>query len=552
MQSSLGPALAAFRSGKLEQARELALAELQAGSTPELHHLIGLIDCRLGRPDSGVEWLKRASDARPGNLDFRIMLVRALVDSGRGEEAIEAAPRPAGTTPTELTLWQARAEAADAANRPDLAAEAWNRLCSARRADWRAWTNLGRNLLVLNRLPEAESAYRTALSINRDAEAFRQLGLVYERANRNDQLKLLLDEALAAGVAPAKLADLRAVHELRTGRPEEAARHLESADGDEPVRLHRLRARVADALHDSASAFEHSVTMNRATADFESWRDQSRVFREAIRRSADALTAGWAERLPQLPAAEAAPAFLLGFPRSGTTLLDTFLLGHPRIAVLEERGLLTRAAEAAGPLEALVDVSAHRLEALRDSYLSEIRGEVADVRAHVIDKAPLNMLLAPLMHVLFPDAPILFVQRHPCDAVLSGFMQSFTPNLGMASFLDIEDAAAFYDAAMTFWFTARDLLGLNVHTVVYEELVRRPKEVLAGVVDFLGAGWDDRMLDHQATAATRGPLTNTSYDQVTEPLTTRAIGRWHGYEKQLEPVLPLLLGWANRLGYPHP
>jgi len=552
MRSRFNDALAAFRSGRLDEAHELATGELERGhASPELHHLVGLIECRLGRPDSGVDWLKRAAEARPGELGFRVMLIRALVDSGRADEALAAAPRPSGTSPQDITLWHARAEAADAAGRGDLSAEAWQRLCSARPSDWGAWMNLGRSLLMLNRLGDAETAYRQALSINGEPEAIRQLGLVYERANKKDELRRLLDEALERGIGADRLADLWAVRELREGHPEKAREHLNSVDpGGDPARWHRLQSKVADALQDSTAAFEFAAAMNRATPEFDKWREQSKVFRAELQRRARAITGEWADRLPQLPPAERTPIFLLGFPRSGTTLLDTFLMGHPEIIVLEEEGLLARAAEAVGRLESLPEVPSSHLAGVRQAYLAEIDRRMGHrAGAAVIDKAPLNMLLAPLIHILFQGAPILFVQRHPCDAVLSGFMQSFTPNLGMASFLDIEDAAAFYDAAMKLWTRGCAALPLNAHTIVYEDLVRDPPKVLPDVMDFLGLVWDERLLDHRATAATRGPVANTSYDQITEPVTLKAVGRWRRYEKQLKPVLPLLLGWAERLGY---
>jgi tetratricopeptide (TPR) repeat protein len=552
MQSRLDEALAAFRSGRLDEARELACNELEREpASPELHHLIGLIECRLGHPGIGADWLKRALEIRPDDAAFRVMLVRALVDSGRSQEALAEALRPSGTSPADLALWHARAEAADAAGRADLAAEAWRQLCSARPSDWRAWMNLGRSLLVLNQLDESATAYRRALSIDEDPEAVRQLGLVYERANKNDELKALLDEALARGISNSRLADLWAVRELRDGRPDKAREHLEGDDpAGDPVRWYRLQARVADALQDSVGAFEAAVAMNRAIPEFDKWRDKAKAYRAELLQEAQAITPEWANRLPHLPPPQVCPAFLLGFPRSGTTLLDTFLMGHPEIIVLEEQGLLARAAEAAGPVESLVDLPAARLAAVRQVYLGEI-SNYADGRAAalLVDKAPLNMLLAPLIHIFFDGAPILFVQRHPCDAVLSAFMQSFTPNLGMANFLEIEDAAAFYDAAMRLWTASRDALALRVHTVVYEDLVREPAEVLRGVLEFLDLRWNDRLLDHRATAARRGPIANTSYDQITEPLSSKAIGRWRRYQKQLEPVLPCLLGWAENLGY---
>ena len=102
---------------------------------------------------------------------------------------------------------------------------------------------------------------------------------------------------------------------------------------------------------------------------------------------------------------------------------------------------------------------------------------------------------------------------------------------------------------MGVWEAARETLDLNVHTIAYEDLIADPETALRPVVAALGLPWDNRLLDHSSTAKGRGTLLNTSYNQVTEPLSAAASGRWRRYEKQLEPVLPVLLPWAERLGY---
>jgi Flp pilus assembly protein TadD len=542
----LSEALAAFQRGDVERARALAERRLAADpSSPSLHHLLGLIDCRCGRFADGVQRLRRAVDAEPGNAAFRVMLVRALVDSGQAKEALDAAARPQALAAAELPLWQARAEAAGAAGDSVEATEAWRAICSIAPGDWRAWLNLGRGLLKLRRFDEAAQAYETALGLSGpNVDIIAELGLVYERTDRVDRLSSLLDSPLAAGIDKAGLAELWAIRAQHEQRYDEARAYLDEASPvPNPARWHARYAKIEDAAGDAAAAFSHAAAMNRATPDFDEWRVKSAEYRRLLRDTADTITAD----LPQLPPCETrCPAFLLGFPRSGTTLLDTFLMGHPDIAVIEEKGLLQGVAQGLDVRHAPPDM----LQAARDSYLSGL-GRYLDpaFAGVVIDKAPLNMLLAPLIHSLFPGAPIIFAQRHPCDAVLSGFMQSFESNLGMASFLDIVDAADFYDACMSVWTASREALPLNLCTVTYEKLVRDPERELRPVVAFLGLKWDAQLLDHQATARARGPILNTSYDQVGRPLTTAASGRWRRYERQLEPVLPLLLGWAERLGY---
>jgi hypothetical protein len=186
----------------------------------------------------------------------------------------------------------------------------------------------------------------------------------------------------------------------------------------------------------------------------------------------------------------------------------------------------------------------------RRAYVDELCQNLpTDFNGLVVDKHPLNMLRLAVLHALFPSAKVIFAQRHPCDVVLSGYMQSFRLNHAMASFLDIADAADLYDAAMTMWTRSRNAVPQAIHTVVYERLTADPRAELRPALAFLGLEWRDELLDHQTTAKSRGLITTASYDQVVQPLSRAPSGRWRRYRKQLEPVLPILLPWAERLGY---
>jgi len=642
--SSNGDAIAAFQNGNLEQAR--ALAERQLKDDPgsaELQHLFGLIECRSGRLESGVEWLRRAAEAAPDNIAFRVMLVRALTDSGRPGEALAAAISPVGTSPAELALWHARAEAADAASEHEASAEAWRKMASARPNDWRAWNNAGNALAALDRWEEAASSLRRAVELNPgeapirrnlasalghagayeesaeqfrklidlqpadpklrvvlarvladlgrhedsmaeleeaarlttgeaaataegksllgvvmndgecDVEAVRELGLLLERTNRIDALRDMLVEAETSGIAREQLGYPAAAVALRDGHAAEAKRLLEadSVEAD-PVRWHRLMAKIADELGNADAAFAEAEQMNRSVRDYDVWRTRGLEYRRQLRARIEAMSV---DRLPHLPALRPgkrrSPAFLVGFPRSGTTLTDTFLMGHPRTRVLEEVHMLGAAEKAIGGLGQLPKASPEQLGHARAAYFEKLDRHVEpEFDGLVVDKLPLNMTGLNFIYALFPDARVIFAQRHPCDAVLSGFMQSFVLNRAMACFLDIGDAADLYDVAMDLFSLGREGVPLQVYTLVYEQLVEDPEAALRPVIDFLGLEWRTELLDHRGTAKKRGAIITASYDQVSQPLTTKARGRWRRYEKQLEPVLPTLLLWAKRLGYP--
>ncbi len=140
--------------------------------------------------------------------------------------------------------------------------------------------------------------------------------------------------------------------------------------------------------------------------------------------------AAWPDRLPGLPVpSRPSPAFLVGFPRSGTTLTETFLRGHPDVRVIDEEPILGRAALGLGGISKPPTATPEQLTAARESYFAELDEQIGPGFAGlVVDKMPLHMASLPLIATLFPDARIIFAQRHPCDCVLSGFMQAFVPS----------------------------------------------------------------------------------------------------------------------------
>jgi hypothetical protein len=244
------------------------------------------------------------------------------------------------------------------------------------------------------------------------------------------------------------------------------------------------------------------------------------------------------------------PAFLVGFPRSGTTLLDTILMAHPSTEVLEEEPTLVRATEALGRFEGIADASAEKLQEARDVYYETARSLTPlSPGKLLIDKNPLAMNNLPSMRRLFPDARIILALRHPCDVVLSCFVTNFKPNNGMVNFMWLDTAAELYDLSFSYFERARELLDAPVHTIVYENVVADRSRELRPLFEFLGLPWDERVLDHQSTARGRGHIKTASYAQVVEPIYTRSAGRWWNYRRHLEPIFPVLRPWVEKFGY---
>ncbi len=163
----------------------------------------------------------------------------------------------------------------------------------------------------------------------------------------------------------------------------------------------------------------------------------------------------------------------------------------------------------------------------------------------MIDKLPLNLAYLFLIHRLFPQAPVIFLQRHPLDVCISCYFQTFELEASMAYFLDIQDTAKYYNAVMQVAALSMDQVGNPLHQLRYEDLVAAPKDQLNALLNFLGLEWDDSMLEYRQQDDV--DTSNTpSYQQVSQPLYTRSIGKWRHYSKQLESSLTVLQPWVKR------
>lgn len=247
--------------------------------------------------------------------------------------------------------------------------------------------------------------------------------------------------------------------------------------------------------------------------------------------------------------ARRAPVFLVGFPRSGTTLLDQILTSHSRIVCLDEKEHLSLALGAvfgdAAKLAAMGSLSDGEIETVRDAYWRNVGGEAADV---VIDKLPLNIVILPLIKAVFPDSKIIIALRDPRDVVLSCYQHRFRMNVAMAQFLELDRAAAYYDVVMGLLGLCVERLRMDMHQVRYEDVVGDLEREARAITDFLGLDFEPAMLDFHKTALGR-EISTPSARQVTKPLYRRSIGRWRRYAEDLAPVLPLLHAWAARFGY---
>ena len=257
--------------------------------------------------------------------------------------------------------------------------------------------------------------------------------------------------------------------------------------------------------------------------------------------------------LPDDPRTDVAQ--MLGFPRSGTTLLENALAAHPLIETFEEIPALRALTEKTERRSRGADAVARDPVALfgyaRAAYYEEIDIRRRKPEARVlIDKLPLRSGEAAFLARLFPAWRYIFSIRHPFDVVLSCFKQRFAPNPAMENFRTVEGAVRLYDFAMSEWFAVHTLTDAAVRYVRYEELVTDFDRVVGGVLDFLGVGWNDAVAQF-ATAADRRASRTPSYHKVRQGLGIGVQSSWRNYGDLFQSAATRPLHkWAEFFGYP--
>ncbi|KAA3621918.1 MAG: hypothetical protein DWQ08_13435 [Proteobacteria bacterium] len=267
------------------------------------------------------------------------------------------------------------------------------------------------------------------------------------------------------------------------------------------------------------------------------------------------------DTIPSFPAVEQLPyhhVFMVAFPRSGTTLLETILDTHPQISTLSEVDTLLeirREIERLGIVypAGLSTLTHERVASLRKIYMDATKKYLDDT-AHcsvVIDKLPLNILHLPLIRMLFPDARFILSLRHPLDVCLSCFQQDFLLNNEMALFTNLEGCFTRYRDVMMLFENFRDKLDLDLHTVRYEDLVEDFEGTATGVFDFLGIRPDDSYRSFHTVNQEK--LINTpSRSQVVRPLYQSSRFKWQHYWQYLQPHVHHIRALIDTYGYPEP
>ena len=480
-------------------------------------------------------------------------------------KACEAARQAA---PDDAELTRLYAEIMTCLGEYETAAACYDSLLGGQSSDTGILRLKAANLRAMGDADGALAAYAQAVAINpADPGNRTELGRLQERMNRLDDAWETISPGLEALPGDPGLNLVAARLERRSGDHDKALARLKGLDQKELTTspaFGEIRFEMGflyeglDRPGDAVENFEAgNAFLAKDTQEADLFRARSREYLARLRQAYDGLQSGTAvstaARQPQDGAAD--PVFLIGFPRSGTTLLDQVMDAHPGIQVLEEQPtvstlrnhLLVR--DDGFPAN-LFTLSADDLLELRELYFKTVDRLIdRDPAARLVDKLPLNILDAGLIKRVFPDAKFILALRHPCDICLSCFMQPFDLNEGMVHFTSLDETVRFYADVMELWQIQRDALDLDIHEIRYEDLVQEIEPVARKLMDFLDVSWDDKVLDPAAHARRQTFIGTSSYHQVTENVTTKAVGRWRKFEIHLAPHLNRLRPFIKAFGY---
>lgn len=509
-----------------------------------------------GRCAEAMRWLERLEARQPGIAENSEEYGHCLTEPAQ-------APMRIAHWTRAIRLWVERGDFAAARKLSE-------RLLLAHPDNAAAWDALARIELAQQHWDAVEVAWRNAL--DRDPtflDAAAGLAHLYEDSNRPEQAVLVAQTGLAqagpgttrSGTIELHLALCKAAR--RTKRIADGLAHLANAEALASTDSQRefvafQRAHLLDLAGDADAAFAAFTRGNAlALAGWQAAHPGPNRYLQGVQDLLTRACTGWLHTLGSIAAQPSIPepAFLVGFPRSGTSLLNHVLDGHPAIQTMEEKPpaqamLAAVRAMPGGYPRALAELDGIDASFLREAYFRSAQEHGGgDLSKLLLDKFPLHINIAVLLHRVFPGARFVFALRHPCDVVLSCFMQQFRLNPAMANFCSVQGTVDLYCRTMDLWEIVCAQLPLRVHTIRYEDVVADFDGQVQALCDFLGVARDDDLRHFAERARTRGRIDTPSYAQVSRPLYRDAVQRWQRYRIHLEPWLPTLQPYIERFGY---
>jgi tetratricopeptide (TPR) repeat protein len=540
LQSLLALAAQFLRAGRPADAiAPLREAALLQPSNAIIQHDLGLACLEVGRVPDAIGALQRAVATNPryGDAHFRLGIALEKLDNVGG--ALAAFDQATRLDPSLTEAWFRAGALVYILGHREEAIGCFRR--AAVSGGRHSFGRLGnaRALLIEGRNREAEQVLRgTLVADPQNAMAYELLGNLLSEAGRFDESRACFERAIA--IAPLLAGSY---YELVRCRPVTSddndllermvvALATPGLEAAQRLRIHLAIGKAAEDLGDYALAMQHfdaADAVRRSSASFD-----SAAFSSEIDRLISRCTPEWIARASELGSSDATPVFILGMPRSGTTLVEQIVSMHPEVGAggelhfWNQRGAVWRRSGADGNDKSFVAKAAA-------DYLAVLRA-IAPRAARVTDKMPFNFLWAGLIHVAFPRAIIIHCRRAPVDTALSIHQTHFHPSLAFPT--GGAELVAYFRSCHRLIDHWRSVLsGDRFIEVDYEDLTSAPDPVIRGIIAACGLAWDDACLRPESNPRA---VNTPSKWQARQPIYRASVARWRRYEPWLGPLRELV------------
>lgn len=495
---------------------------------------LGVSELKLNNLDRSEEWLTKASELKSTNPACYMYLAHIKTQKQDIVNAID-------NYRTAISL------------QPDLAV---------------AHLHLASLLMSVKQLEDSEYHYNYVINLQPDnANAYANLAQVQELLNKIDEARNSVSKALS--ITPGHVAALMVLGKIkkRDGEYLDAEKMFEKV-----ISLSSVPALSASASFELGHCLDKLERYNEAISMTIKGKDlvlnsinnlpfDKKIYQSKIEANKNFLKKSQMKTSDKVRGDindRPAPVFFVGFPRSGTTLVEQILNQHEDIVTSDEASLvddlinsISEITDTNMPypqcLDALIDTD---YALLREYYWKNATKEIDGLGQHkrLVDKLPLNIVELGFISRLFPNAKILVALRDPRDVCLSCFMQAFTPNPAMINFIDMESTTDFYHHVMDLWLNYRKNLPINWHQYRYEDLIDDFDETTSEIFSFLELDYPENAeLFYEAVQDKA--IKTPSYQDVATPIYSRSKARWKNYEQYLEPYMDRLAPFINDFGY---
>ena len=517
------------KNNKLE--KSLELLEKAAIINPNLEKIfnnLGLIYLNLGNTDEALKNTKKAIQLNPESSIAYNHLGLIYSNKGSIKDAVESFKQSLKFNPNNTQVYY----------------------------------NLGNLFKRINDVQNSEKFFNKTIELNpKHLPAYNNLLELYDISNQNEKFKDVLEKSETNFGKNSTIELFRAKLFYKLKKYKDVVKTLENIKFDQQENFKEnsrleLIAKSYDQLSNFKQAYYFFEKNNNLSKKIDKNNAKKEVFIETINKRtkyfAKVKFSEWQIEKNEDDLKD--PIFLIGFPRSGTTLLDTILRSHPLVDVLEEKPIIDKYIE---KLENKIDSRFDILKFANSSLKKEMRKFYFDQRNKylndnnkiIIDKMPLNIIYVGEIIRYFPNAKFILAIRHPNDCILSCFMQNFLLNHAMANFLNLKDSAKLYDSVMKLWEIYKSKFSIDFHTIKYEDLISNFEGSISDLLKFLDLSWSDEVSEFYKTSQKRGMIATPSYNQVNQPLYSKSIGRWKNYEKELMEGKKYLESWIIKYGY---